>query len=257
MTIYCSCISLSGGQGKTTTIFFLAQLLSKARKKVLVIDTDPQSNLSLFFSKRLDPSEPSLLEGLMGEVEISHCLYPTPIETIGIVPSDRSLFKAHDFLSSSGAGASLLRRRIKPQETLFDFILIDASPARSQLTMSALGAADRVIIPVECNTKGVNSLVESLSFVDQQANLGSFDGQVVGVLPFRDRWTGLSQTKECREAIEAIKAIAEQNEIKAFPSVRESTAFVEACRRGRLISGKNADDLQYPFLKIIEELTDG
>jgi chromosome partitioning protein len=60
----CSCISLSGGQGKTTTIFFTSLLLAQQDKRVLAIDSDPQANLTFYLNHEVQPNQPSLLEVL-------------------------------------------------------------------------------------------------------------------------------------------------------------------------------------------------
>lgn len=247
-----SCVSLSGGQGKTTVAFFLSLLLAKQGFRVLAIDCDPQANLTFYLNHEVAANQPSLLEVLTGQVATEDGIYSTRYENLFLIPADRSLFKVSEYLSSSGTGAFILKLRLKAVRELFDYVLIDVQPSRSQICLTAVGAADFVLIPVETGTKGVNSLIDTLEFLQEQANLMAFTGKVLGVIPFRDRWVGLTQTKESKESVQAMKEFAQ--EIPILPSIRESEQFKRAIRSGQLLSEIGQPDLQYPFEKIIEAL---
>lgn len=248
----CSCISLSGGQGKTTTIFFTALLLASQGKRVLAIDADPQANLTFYLNHEVQPNEPSLFEVLTGQVQTEDGIYETTYENLFLMPADRGLFKVSDFLSSSGTGAFVLRIRLKAVADLFDYVLIDVQPSRSQLCLTAVGASQYVVVPVEANVKGVNSLVDTLDFLQEQTNLEAFTGQILGVVPFRDRWVGNTQTIEGRQNIEAMKELAP--EVAVLASIRESEKFKNAIRQGKLLTDIGQPDLQYPFEQIVEAL---
>ena len=168
------------------------------------------------------------------------------------MPADRGLFKVSDFLSSSGTGAFVLRIRLKAVADLFDYVLIDVQPSRSQLCLTAVGASQYVIVPVEANVKGVNSLVDTLDFLQEQTNLEAFTGKIFGVVPFRDRWVGHTQTIEGRQNIEAMKELAPKVDVLA--SIRESEKFKNAIRQGKLLADIGQPDLQYPFEQIVEAL---
>lgn len=249
----CSCISLSGGQGKTTTIFFTALLLAQQGKKVLAIDSDPQANLTFYLNHEVQPNQPSLFEVLTGQVSPEDGVYPTDYDNLFLIPADRGLFKVSDFLSSSGTGAFILKLRLKSLAELFDYVLIDVQPSRSQLCLTAVGASDYVLIPVEANVKGLNSLIDTLDFLNEQANLMAFTGKILGIVPFRDRWVGNTQTVEGRDNIAAMKEFAGDTPI--LPSIRESEKFKNAIRQGKLLSDIGQPDLQYPFEQIIEALS--
>lgn len=248
-----SCVSLSGGQGKTTVAFFLSLLLAKQGCRVLTIDCDPQANLTFYLNHEVAANQPSLLEVLTGQIATEDGIYPTRYENLFLIPADRSLFKVSEYLSSSGTGAFILKLRLKAVLELFDYVLIDVQPSRSQICLTAVGTADFILIPVETGTKGVNSLIDTLDFLTEQANLAAFTGKVLGVIPFRDRWIGLSQTKESKDSVQAMKEIA--GEISILPSIRESEQFKRAMRSGQLLEEIGQPDLQYPFEKIIEVLT--
>jgi chromosome partitioning protein len=248
----CSCISLSGGQGKTTSIFFTSLLLAQRGKKVLAIDSDPQANLTFYLNHEVQPNQPSLLEVLTGQVTTEDGIYSTQYENLFLIPADRGLFKVSDYLSSSGTGAFILKLRLKSVAQLFDYVLIDVQPSRSQLCLTAVGASDQVLIPVEANVKGMNSLIDTLDFLQEQENLMAFNGKILGILPFRDRWVGNTQTLEGRQNIEAMHEYA--GDIPILASVRESEKFKNAIRQGKLLSDLGQPDLQYPFEQIVEAL---
>jgi len=249
----CSCISLSGGQGKTTTIFFTALLLAQQGKKVLAIDSDPQANLTFYLNYEVQSNQPSLFEVLTGQVKTEDGIYATGYENLFLIPADRGLFKVSDFLSSSGTGAFILKLRLKSVADIFDYVLIDVQPSRSQLCLTSVGASDSVLIPVEANVKGMNSLIDTLDFLKEQENLMAFTGTILGIVPFRDRWVGKNQTLEGRQNIEAMKEFA--GDIPILPSILESEQFKKAIRQGKLLSELGETDLQHPFEKIIETLS--
>jgi chromosome partitioning protein len=248
----CSCVSLSGGQGKTTTIFFTSLLLASQGKRILAVDCDPQANLTFYLNHEVKADQPSLLEVLNGQVTPEDGIYETSYENLFLMPADRGLFKVSDFLSSSGAGAFVLKLRLKSLADLFEYVLIDVQPSRSQLCLTAVGASDFVLVPVEANVKGLNSLIDTLDFLNEQANLQAFTGKVLGVIPFRDRWVGNTQTLEGRDNIEAMKEFS--GSMPILPSIRESEKFKHAIRQGKLLSEIGQSDLQYPFEEIIKAL---
>lgn len=243
-------ISLSGGQGKTTTSYFLARLLAQKGHRVLVIDADPQANLTFYLGQDIDPTQPTLLEVINAQVRPTDGIYETAIDRLFVIPSDRGLFKVNDFLASSGAGAFILKLRLQTLGNLFDYGVIDVQPSRSQICLTAAGAADHVLIPCEANTKGTNSLLETLTFLEEQKAVTAFQGQILGVVPFRDRWVGATQTLESRQNIETMKEFYD----RIFPSIRESEQYKRALRQGKCLSDLGYPDLEYPFEQIMEAL---
>lgn len=251
----CTVISLSGGQGKTTTTYCLARLLAKQGHQVLAVDCDPQANLTFFLGHDVKPDEPSLFEVLAKTVDIKDGIYSTAHNNLFILPADRGLFKISDYLASSGAGAFVLKQRLRQVKDLFDFVLVDVQPSRSQLCLTAVGAATHALIPVEANVKGVNSLLDTVGFLDQQSELEAFGGEIIGAIPFRDRWVGNTQTTDSRETIAAMKELVEG--LRILPTIRESEQFKKALRQGCLLSDLGHADLQHPFEQVIEVLCNG
>ncbi len=245
----CASLSLSGGQGKTTVTFFLSLLLARLGKRVLVVDCDPQANLTFYLNHEVEVNQPTLFEVLTGSVVTEDGIYGTQHENLYLMPADRTLFKVVDFLSSSGVGAFILKLRLQKVESMFDFVLIDVQPSRSQICLTAVGASDKVLIPVESTTKGFNSLIDTLDFLKEQSSIMAFSGEILGVIPFRDRWIGRTQSLDSRDTIAAMREVA--GIIPVLPSIRESEQFKRAIRTGKLLSDINHSDLQYTFEQII------
>lgn len=241
--------SLSGGQGKTTTAFFLGKLLSQSAK-VLFIDADPQSNLTFFLGHEVEPNEPTLLELIKDMVAATDALYPLANPNQFLIPSDEGLSKAQEYLASSGMGAIVLKARLKPLAEYFDYCIVDSPPARTQLSIATVGAADQLLIPAEASTKGVNSLLRTLELVGSLEKLGAFAGSLVGVIPFRDKWFGLSQSKDSASAIAAMKEVAPQ--LVIFPSILESERYKQALNQGVLLRELGYPDLEKPFQEAME-----
>ena len=138
MAITVSAIALSGGQGKTTNIFFLSLLLARLGHRVLVIDANPQPDLTLYLGPDLEADSPSLLEVLTGKIKAEEAIYETSHEHLFILPCDRALSQANNYLSNSGTGASILKLKLKQIVDEFDFILIDPQPSESQISLSVV-----------------------------------------------------------------------------------------------------------------------
>ena len=247
-----ACMSLSGGQGKTTTSVLLSKYLATAGHTVLAIDADPQSNLTTFLGHDVEPNAPTLLEVFRGTVQLEDGIYPTPTDNLFLIPSDDGLDAVQDYLSSSGVGAMLMGKRLQPAQGSFDICLIDSPPQRSQICKSIIGAADQVVIPCETSVKGYGSLVRTLDAINELKEMGASKASVLGILPFRDRWVGATQTKESRMCVEAM-----QNEVGTdlvLPSIRESERYKQAISKGVTLNDLGMPDLEYPFEILLERI---
>jgi chromosome partitioning protein len=203
--------------------------------------------LTFYLNHEVQPSDPSLFEVLTGQVQTEDGIYETQYPNLFLMPADRGLFKVSDFLSSSGTGAFVLRIRLKAVADIFDYVLIDVQPSRSQLCLTSVGASQFVIVPVEANVKGVNSLVDTLDFLQEQSHLEAFTGKILGVVPFRDRWVGNTQTIEGRQNIEAMRELAP--DISVMASIRESEKFKNAIRQGKLLTDMGQPTCNIPLNK--------
>jgi chromosome partitioning protein len=246
-----SAISLAGGQGKTTTTLLTAKNLAQRGFKVLAIDADPQASLTFLLGHTVAKTDPTLLEVLSGEIAVKDAFYTTDHGNLFLIPADNHLNKAQEVLSNTGGSAFFLRQKLRQLSNLFDFCLIDSPPQRIQLTLAVGGATDRLIIPVEATTKGVKSLVSTLTMIEDLQSLGAFTGVIVGIVPFRDRYFGLSQSIDSRDAIAAIKLITD---IPVLPSIVESERYKQALRTGTTLESLGFPDLEHPLTTIEEKI---
>lgn len=244
-----SVCSLSGGQGKTTTTLLLGRALARKGLRVCMIDADPQHSLSMFSGVPLESDQPSLLELIKGQGPALDAVYPVEGHpTLFIVPSDDSLDAAHEYLSQTGVGATVLRRRLEPLAPHFDVCLIDSPPQRSQLVLSVLGAAHLLVIPAESTVKGFASAARTLDLFYAQRDLGATQATLAGILPFRDRWFGYNQSKESKLAQDAMR-----DEVGAglvLNAIPESERYKRAVAGGEPLD----ESLEYPFEDLIERL---
>lgn len=168
-----------GGVGKTTTTLNLGVYLAKLGKKVLLIDIDPQANLTsgigFTYSKNEKdlPSSKSIYEVLIQKATITEVFVGTRITNLFLVPSSISLAGAEIELVNMMNREGILKKALKEIRTLYDFIFIDCPPSLGIITVNALTAADKVIIPVQCEyyaLEGLGQLVETIRLVKNNLN---------------------------------------------------------------------------------------
>jgi chromosome partitioning protein len=249
-----TCTSLSGGQGKTTLALFLGKFLAKRGYRVLWVDADPQSSLTLYTGLAIESDQPTLLEVVTGKVEPIDGIYRIEESTSFLIPSDNGLEKLESYLPSTGTGAIILGRRLEPLSKAFDICIIDSPPGRTQLCVSAIGAASGVLIPAEAGSKGLNSVIRTMEMLDELTSAFAFRGKILGVVPFRDRWTGLNQALQSRKSIEAIQEWV--NPVPVLPSILESEKYKRALDARKMPSEMGYADLEFPFEKIAQLLED-
>jgi chromosome partitioning protein len=219
----------------------------------LLIDADPQHNLTTYMDLDLQGNQPTLLELLKKSVSAEDGIYPSEgNDNLFLIPADDQLDTVQDYLSNSGVGATLLKRRIEPVADAFKVCIIDAPPQRSQICLTVLGAADALIIPAEASVKGYGSLVRTLDLLTTLQDVGATNAQVMGVLPFRDRWIGKTQTQESRSAVDGMRE--EVGESFILPSIRESERYKQAINRRSTLGEMGYSDLEYPFEVLIDKI---
>jgi len=168
-----------GGVGKTTTTVNLAASFSAMRRRVLLVDIDPQGNATTGCGIDKGAIERGCCEVLLGECAAAEALLATPAidneqHSLAILPANQDLTSAEVRLLSMGAGRELrLRTALAPIRDRYDLILIDCPPALNMLTVNALVAADAVVIPMQCEyyaLEGLSSLVNTIEQIRASAN---------------------------------------------------------------------------------------
>ena len=153
-----------GGVGKTTTAINLATSLALDGQRVLVVDVDPQGNLTsgLGLKGQRAPAG-TIYEALMTDASPETFLLATQVENLSLIPADRSLTGAEIELVTVVEREYRLQRVLQPLRARFDLILIDCPPSLGLLTLNALVASDAVLIPLHCEYFALEGLAELVS----------------------------------------------------------------------------------------------
>jgi chromosome partitioning protein len=159
-----------GGVGKTTTALNLAACLAEAGERTLVVDLDPQANATSGLGERANgTSSYDLLDGAMLE-EVAH---GTRFRNLDLVPSRPDLAAAAVELARRGGGERYLLESLAGARRSYSFVFVDCPPSLGPLTVNALAAADRVIVPVQCEyyaLEGLSQLLHSIELVRARLN---------------------------------------------------------------------------------------
>jgi len=150
-----------GGVGKTTTAINLATSLALDGHRVLVVDVDPQGNLTSGLGLKGQRAEGgTIYEALMTDAPPEAFILTTQVQNLSLIPADRNLTGAEIELVTAESREHRLRRVLQPLRARFDLILIDCPPSLGLLTLNALVAADAVLIPLHCEYFALEGLAE-------------------------------------------------------------------------------------------------
>jgi chromosome partitioning protein len=162
-----------GGVGKTTTSVNLAASLAATKRKVLLIDLDPQGNATMGVGVDKHALEETFCDVLLNGYDIRKCLITLDNIGIDVLPANADLTEAEVSLMRSGHAENRLKDAIAGIRNNYDYVLIDCPPALNMLTLNALVAADGVIIPMQCEyyaLEGLTALMDTIHQVQSTVN---------------------------------------------------------------------------------------
>lgn len=220
-----SIVNQKGGTGKTTTTINLGSALARLGKKVLLIDLDPQGNLS--YSLGVTETKYSMAHVFEGTKSINEVIVKK--DGLSIVPGTGELVDIEISLVNQDNRESFLKERISDLETSYDYILIDSPPSLSLLTLNSLNAANEVLIPLQLEVltmQGLSQILETVQKVKKNFNPKL---RVKGIaFVMYDKRRKLSQ-----EVYDYIRENVEENIFKTF--IRSNVKIAEAPSFGKSV----------------------
>ena len=165
------CANQKGGVGKTTSAVNLGAYIAEKGRRVLLIDFDPQGNLSS--SVGADTEKPGVYEIITEEADLQSTIQSTSVQNLDVIPSNINLTGATVELVDHEDREFILKKALEGFNSGYDYIFIDCPPSLGLLTLNGLVAAEHVLIPLQCEyfaLEGLTRLLKTISRVQRQLN---------------------------------------------------------------------------------------